>query len=265
MAIPIRPKPYPQGDGSWAQWLNCVFACATDLMCRATIGYWRVPASKLRKISGDTSGGVTYNQAADAVKKATGGEVILEPRYNLTRTQVKTLVDSGRAVAISISCLVTRYTSRRTNSFIGGHSVYVNDYAWRTTTCNCEKQKPGLDHGEFLVEDPGTTHTGYLWWSASLLYKAAEARTGANSIAVLVARDTEGVWRKGRKAGAIKSSLSASAKTVASIVKDKSYFVTNTRDGLDWTSDSDGGLRDEWARVKISTGKYGYTKGENLR
>lgn len=261
---PTRPKPYPQGDGSWAQWLNCVLATATDLMCRASVGFWRVPASKLRTITGDTSGGVTFEQAAAATRKATGGEVELLPRYGLTRAELKTLIDAGRAAAITISCLVTRYTTRRTNSFIGAHAVYVNDYDWRTSNCFCEKKRPGLDHGEFLVEDPGTTVAGYLWWSAELLYKAAEAN-GGGRINVMTCRDTEGVWRKGRKSGAIRQSASVNAAKIGDIEKDKVYFVVSTRNGGKWVSDTDGETRTNWHRVKMADGKIGFTKGENLR
>jgi hypothetical protein len=265
MAVsPTRPKPYPQGDGSWAQWLNCVLASATDLMCRASVGYWRVAASKLRTITRDTSGGVTFEQAAAATKTATNGEVILDPRYGLIRSEMKNLIDAGRACAVSISCWVTRYTSRRTNTFTGSHAVYVNDYAWRTTTCFCEKDKPGLDHGEYLIDDPGTTAAGYMWWSAELVYKAAEAN-GGGRISVMVCRDTEGVWRKARKNGTIRSSTSTTSKKTGSITQGQSYFVALTLEGGDWVSDTDDGLRNDWHRVKFGDGKYGYTKGENLR
>jgi hypothetical protein len=266
MAVsPTRPKPYAQGDGSWAQWLNCVLACATDLMCRATVGYWRVAASRLRTISGDTQGGVTYNQAADVTRTATKGEVILEARYGLSRSQVKALVNAGRAVAISISCAVTRYTSRRTNTFIGGHSVYINDYEWRTTTCYCEKRRPGLDHAEYLIDDPGTTSVGYLWWSADLVYRAAEARTGVGQIACLVARDTEGVWRKARTKVTIRSSPSISAKAIGTFAQGQSAFTSKTLEGGDWVADTDGHLRNDWYRVKFGDSKYGFVKGESLR
>jgi len=233
-------------------------------MCRATVGYWRVAASKLRTITGDKVGGVSFNQAADATRKATQGEVNLDPRYGLTRSDFKNLIDAGRAAAITISCYITRYTTRRTNSFIGAHAVYVNDYAWRTTTCLCEKKKPGLDHGEYLVEDPGTTQAGYRWWSADLLYRAAEAN-GGGRINVMVCRDTEGVWRKGRMKAAIRTKASVTSKKLARIEKDRSYFVPYTREGNDWVSDTDGGLRNDWHRVKYADGKYGFTKGEALR
>lgn len=268
MAIvsPTRPEPYAQGDGSWAQWLNCVLSCATDLMCRASVGYWRVPASKLRTITGDTSGGVSFGQAADATVRATKGEVILHPRYSLSRYDVKVLISAGKALAIGISCLVTRYTTRRTNNFVGQHAVYVQDYAWRVNgACQCEKNQQ-TQHAEYLVEDPGTTYTGYQWWSADLLYRAAEAHGGGSgAIATLVCQDTEGVWRVARKNGAIRNEAKGDSVRIGNIVQGKSYFVTSTRNGRPWVSDTDGGTRKNWNRVKFGDGKYGFTKGENLR
>lgn len=261
---PTRPKPYPQGDGSWAQWLNCVLACATDLMCRASVGYWRVAASKLRTLSGDKSGGVTYGQAADATIKATNGQVVLEPRYGLNAGQVQSYIASGRAAAISIDCSVTRYTSRRTNTFTGGHSVYIQQYRWTAPgQCGCELQKE-TQHGEYLIEDPGTTSAGYRWWSSSLVYRAALAR-GGGSISIMLCRDTEGVTRTTRKDAVIRASASTTSQRVAKIPKGRSLYVTSTRDGGPYISDTDGQTSHNWHRVRYATGKYGFTKGENLR
>src|SRR5262245_50550351 len=117
MLTPWRPVGYYQGDGSKYQWQNCVLATTTDLVNKVTGGRLRPPASALREITGDTSGGVSYGQAEDAALEATGGQVILEPRYGLDRSQARDLVAAGRSAGWSIDCSVTRYTTRRTGSY----------------------------------------------------------------------------------------------------------------------------------------------------
>lgn len=262
---PTRPKPYPQGDGSWAQWLNCVLASTTMLIHRSTIGRLRPPAWKLRNITGDKVGGVTLQQAADAAAKA--GEPGLEPRYNLTRLAVRAIVRSGRGIVIIINCAVTVNTKRATNRFMGLHAVYVNDWRWinegspiaNRRMCACERDT-GAPHGEYLVEDPGTTAAGFLWWSAPLLHRAAEARVGAPAgapaINVLVGPDTEGVDRKARLRGVIRAEPQKNSKRLGHTVRGKTYRVRHTTNGSTWVA-PDGELRDNWARIP-----EGWVRGE---
>lgn len=267
---PARPSPYPQGDGSRYQWLNCVLAVCTMLMHRASMGRWRVPAWRLRALTNDTVGGVTHLQAQAAVDKATGGVIELLARYGINRSQLYALVRAGHTAGIPIDCSVTVRTSRRTNWFTGSHEIFLVDV--RTTTsrpgsCRCELDSL-TSHGEFLVEDPGTTSTGYLWWSASLIYRAAEAQggggVGANVINALVCRDTEDVDRVARIDAAVRAAPRGDSKRLGRLAAGKTYHVRRTLHGAPWVNDLDGKERVQWAELAWGGG-LGYVRGEGFR
>ncbi len=238
-------------DGSAYDDANCVLATCTDLIDRATVGRLRIAAPVLRRASGDTSGGVGYSTAAATVTKATGGQVVFEPRYQLTRSQVRDLVVAGRAIGISIDASETRYTPYRTGTFTGGHTVYVNHYHWDATQ----------QRAEYTVEDPGTTAAGYLDWPADLLYRAAEKR-GGGRINVLVSRDTEGTWRTCREAAGVHAFASSSSTKKGTTIVTHKYAVLDTSNGGEWPRTD--GVSNGWHRIKYGTGA-GFVRGEALR
>ena len=268
--MPTLPAPYSQGDGSTYQWSNCLFACETMGMHRGTVGLWRVAASRLRTISGDTSGGVTLDQAAEAAEKATRGQYQSDVRYDITRAMLKAFVVAGRGVKVVILCSYTVRTRRRTNSFTGRHGVYINDYRWSKggAYCRCELRESGAAshkyaHGEFYIKDPGVTSTGFRWWSAQLVYRAAEmgAPAGAAAIDVSLTRDTEGVTRRARIRVPLKLAPNKAAQTVAYTVPDWDYFIARTANGTAWVRDTDGGESNNWCKVKRGSG-YVWGRGE---
>lgn len=273
MTTPTTPAPYSQGDGSPYQWSNCLFACETMGMHRGTVGLWRVPASRLRTISGDTYGGVTLDQAAAAAETATKGQYQSYVRYDITRAMLKAFVVGGHAAKVVILCSYTVKTRRRTNSFTGRHGIYINAYRWSSggTNCRCELRESGAAshkyaHGEFYIKDPGVTSIGFRWWSAQLVYRAAEMGKPAGSgvIDVSLTRDTEGVTRVARIRAPIKASASKTAKTVGYTKAGVGYVVPSTTNGTTWERDTDGGQSDNWHRIKYG----GYTRavrGEALR
>jgi hypothetical protein len=258
---PYREEPYQQMDGSDFAKSNCVLAACTELVGRVTVGALRIPASRLRDISKDTFKGLTYSQAALAVLAATKNQILLEPRFGLSRDQVRDLAAAGRAFAISIDCSVTVNTARATNAFTGGHSIYVGDYEFREagSVCRCEKNL-ATAHGEFNVEDPGT-RARYQWWSASLLFAAAEKR-GGGAINVLVGRDTEGVQRKGAMAGKLRKEARVDADEVAPVVIGQVYDVIETLNGGPWKR-ADGGTAFGWHKVRHNGGTA-FLAGERL-
>lgn len=257
--MPFAPTPNPQMDNTTYARYNCVLASSVMLIDRATVSAKRPRTSSLRYHSKVTAlRGVTYGEAAVAAKVF---GVTLEPRYGLSRESVKNLVDGGRAIGISIDTSVTRYTSRRTGTFVGGHTIYVNDYRWVTSGCRCERNT-SIDHAEYQCEDPGTTSAGYLWWSASLLYRAAEKR-GGGKINVLVSRDTEGVSRVAVMSGGIRAASTSTAAKIKSISVGTSYAVTYTVTGGTWRR-SNGTYGNGWHHVSVS-GPDGYIRGEALR
>ena len=240
---PYLPPKYSQGDGSKYQWSNCVLAVTTDLIDRDTVGALRIPASTLRTITGDTSGGVTHSQAAAAADKATKGRVKLHSRV-ITRAQMRDLGEAGIAFGVFMHTIVTKDTRFRTNGYIGLHELYVQDY----------------DEGDdsFLVEDPGTTQTGYQWMPASLLFRAAE-RAGNGSIFVMTCQDTEDVNRVAVLKARIRATPTPKGADNGSVILGKTYWVSRTQNGGMWPRDT-GGQADGWHRVN-----GGWIRGEALR
>lgn len=259
---PFRDEPYRQMDGSEFASKNCVFAACTELIGRSTVGRLRVPAPLLRVISKDRDGGVTYSQAAEAVANATDGSVLLKERYGLDRAQVRDMAASGRGFCISLDCSVTVNTARATNSFTGFHTVYVSDYEWRTEgACQCERNLTTQDHGEFCVDDPGT-RARYQWWSASLLYRAAERR-GGGAMNTLAGPDTEGVVRVGRMKGRIRRTASTEGEDLGPVEQSKEYRVIATVNGGPWLR-ADGSTAFGWHKIEHQGG-VAYVAGERLR
>lgn len=253
-----RPPGYFQGDATRYQWQNCVLSAGTDIADRVTLGRLRPPAWQLRYYTGDTLGGVSHSQMAAAVTKATSGQVTIRPLALRARAELRDLVASGRPVGVTINCRVTRYTARRTGYFTGLHEVYLNQFR-RTARggCRCELNRAD-PHGEYLVEDPGTRE-GYGWWSAGLVYRAAEA-VAAGIIWVAVGRDTEGVTRRARKPGRLRRRPNRDAPSAGRLVDGADYRVVSTARGGTWpatrTRSANG-----WHR--LSSGLY--ARGDHLR
>lgn len=240
-----------QMDGSTYASRNCVAAVTAALIDRVTVGGIRVTGAYIRKLTGDTSGGITEIQAMKAATQATGGQVMLEPRYGLSPDQVRDLAKSGRAFGILISCAVTRYTAFRTNYYTGLHELYVQRY------------DAGTDR--YLIDDPGTTTAGFMWWPASLLHKAAAAGTGYHGLQVLVARDTEGVSRIAHLVpGTIRATPDVSAASKGSVQLGKAYNVLLTTNGGPWKRE-DGTTGDGWHKVRVGLTGSGYILGKRLR
>ena len=236
---------------------TCVSTCASQLTNHASIGRLAPDPNRIHTRSGNVfTAGRSYTAVADAVQTLYG--VTLAPRYGASRGDLRALVAGGFMVAVSIDTSVTRYTARRTGTFVGGHSIEVaaEGYAWRTGgSCHCEANREG-EHAEYLCEDPGTYSQGYVWWSADLLYRAAEKR-GGGRINLLVGRDNEGVSRTARRKGAIRRNPNKDAAKVGSIVVGRAYTLRNTVNGGPWAR-ADGTPADGWAEV----GADRWTKGE---
>jgi hypothetical protein len=249
VAVPYLPPLSHQLDGSRYAHQNCVPATGTALMDRASMGYWRVAPSTLRTRSGDTSGGMSYEQLAAVVKSSTNSQVLLVPAYRLSEGNLDTLLDSGKAVGVSISCLVTVNTPYHTGTFTGGHTLGVHKKRFNASAGGRK---------EYLVGDPGTTKD-WTWWPASLLIKAAKARSGG-TISLVSCRDTEGVGRVARNVGNIRSTPSTGATDKGDTKTGVAYSVLSTVNGGKWTT-ADGRTAYGWAKIRTGTGVTGYVAG----
>lgn len=248
---------------------TCVDTTASDVANRASVDGWKLNPLAIRRQTGVKSGGITYGQAAAAVKTLTKGQITLEPRFGLSIAQVRDLAIAGRPFGISIDCSVTIHTSRHTGTFTGGHTIYVQQ--WRRTLtggCACEL-KLSAPHGEFKIEDPGTFTAGYLWWSESLVNRAAISR-GGGAINVLVGQDTEGVSRICQTTSAtIRARATKDSTSKGRLPLGARVTVISTTNGADWDRDTDVGTGNgwhyiAWAKSATLTVK-GFVRGEALR
>ena len=173
--------------------------------------------------------------------------------FPVGRNTVRDTIAGGSACGVIIDCAITRPTTRRTNFYTGLHQVFVSEYAWwgkEGETCECEKRTKTA-HAEFRVEDPGTTSVGYLWWSAELVYKAAEsatAKSGTTGIWILVAPDTEEVMRKCVAAGKARRKPEVTSPATRQLVVGTLYNVVRTLNGGPWKRD-DGTLGTGWCQT----------------
>lgn len=225
---------------------DCVPATCALGVDRASVGAIRVTHKEIRAASTDQYKGMTFTDAAAATYKVT--KVKGEPRFGLSRAEVNALVRGGHALSIGINCAVTVNTKYRTNLYTGLHAVFMQSYYSSDDT--------------YKIEDPGTTAAGYLYWPATLLYKAAESFTGGHGINVIVWPDTEGTTKLGATAGKVRAAPTVTAPVKASIVLGKAYTVVSSLNGGTWHT-KDGKAADGWWKIKWGTG-FAYSVGERL-
>lgn len=177
---------------------DCVPCSTRKGIRRTTLDRTYPTTAAIRAKSGAPSTrGLTYGEASQA---ALAFGVKADPVYGNTRQEMFDLIDAGHSACLSIDCSATVNTERRTNSYTGDHTVYVHDVRHVGDKCLCERHTTTA-HNEYLIEDPGNSSIGYVWWSAALVYKAGELRTTdrmgqSHGINLLVFPDTEGVkWR----------------------------------------------------------------------
>lgn len=261
MLTPYQPPKSSQNDGISGWTLRCVDNGAVMATDRATVGRIRPKAIAIRKKTGVEGRGITYGEAADAVQALYG--VTLMPMHLESRLELRNLIVSGRGAAISIDTNVTAGTIRRTNSFRGHHTVYANDAELVPNGgCRCEANI-ATAHWEFLIDDPGTTFAGFQWWSADLVYRACERRTGGNGINVLAGKDTEAVKWSGRAKGRIRKEPSTDAAPLGPITVGLVYPGGRTQNGGAWKR-ADGTTATGWIHVQTPGGKWGWINGRRL-
>lgn len=249
-----------QLDGSKYAHQNCVLATTSVLGDTSTLGFHRITPARLRVLSGDTLGGVTYTTAAKTILGATNNEVKLTVLYwapqNSTESTLDDILDARRATALSIDCSVTRYTPFRTGTFTGGHTITVGAKRYVTIT---RSDGSTYRQKQAYVMDSGHSTAKWVWWPWSLLIKAAKARTGNNTIHVMYTRDVTNVTRVAASDGPIRSSATIANNKVGMVYKGKSYVVLDTVKGSAWTVDGRTGTG--WS--KLGAGKF--VSGGRLR
>lgn len=269
--VPFRAEPLPQKSASTYWTKDCVPTSAAESVNLATVDALRPTGTDIRYAAQVTAyRGLSYGEAVVGTITWTtkkGRRVSPTARYAITRAAFKGYADGGYSGSVSISCAVTVNTKRATNDFTGNHTVTWRDYRWCTTaaTCYCERKgttRAAIDHAEILIEDPGTTTTGWQWWSAELLFKAAEFRTGNDGIDVIVFPDTEGVdWRL-VKTATVWAAPRTNSQAFVNLPVGRVLNGGRTEVGGNWTRDSDGKTGRGWIQVEYATGKWGWIEGE---
>lgn len=246
--------------------LNCVPCTTRKLIRRATVDAHAPSTAAIRGASGAPSTrGLTYGEAADAAWLT--ARVKLTPSYGNDRQEMFDLVDGGHACGLSGDCSITVDTERATNSYTGDHTVYVHDvrHVEAGGTCLCEKHSAATAHNEYLIEDPGTSSAGYLWWSASLAYRFGEARTVdhlgiTHGINLLVAPDTEGVKWKAIDDAQVRTEPSYTKGTgVGRLKVDTIYQGGRTENGGNWAR-GDATFGHGWVHI-LFNGSWRWVKG----
>lgn len=244
-----------QLDGSTFAHQNCVAACTSELGDCDSLGYWNVRPSTIRKLTGDTSGGLSYDDSIAALKAATG--IGLKVLYWVSESALDDAIDSPRVAAISIDCSVTRYTPFRTGTYTGRHNVVVGGKRYVTVT---RSDGSTYSQKQAYVMDPGRTDAVWVWWPWSLLIKAAKASTGNGTIHLYYTRDFTNVKRTVESDGAIRTSTSVTATKVGTVRKGEIYTVLTTAKGGEWGS---GTTHPGNGWSKIGTSKF--VNGGRLR
>ncbi len=233
---------------------DCVAAVAAHGLERATVGATRLNHADIRRASGaPATRGLYLYEAARAALELTGIE--LEVALYVTRNTARDTVAGGSACGITIHTAETRYTTRRTNYYVGPHEIIALAYTWwpKGEVCGCER-KTAEAHAEFTVYDPGITTVPPRQWSANLVYRAAERLTGAGNINLLVFPDTEGRSWKALAKVEIRSQPSYSTgRKVGTTVVGKAYPGGRTEKGGRWQR-ANGTYANGWVRIKTDTG-----------
>lgn len=250
--------PVSQLDGSTFAHSNCVAACTSEAGDCSSLGFWNVKPATIRKLTGDTSGGLSYDDCIAALKKATGGEVALSVLYWAPESTLEDLVTAGRVVGLSIHTAVTRYTPYRTGTYVGRHNVIIGAKRYATITRSDGtkyQQKQGY------VMDPGRTTARWEWWPWTLILQAANRSTETtDKIHVYYTRDLVNVKRTVDSDGSIRATASDTATKVGTVSAGQIYTVLTTVKGGTWgTTTSNPG--NGWS--KIGTSKY--VNGRRLR
>jgi hypothetical protein len=251
---------YHQLDGSTFAYENCTLANLTTEMDTASLGYWRVPASTLRKLSGDTSGGLTYDQIVALAPKATGNEIHVTRLYFMPIGNLVDLLKAPRTVHISILCSVTINTPFHTGTCVGRHNIGLYDYRIYSWT-----DAAGVHHSQaqVLVGDPGT-HLDFRWWPLSLALAAAQASARPGACHVWYSADLEGVTRISRGTNPVYASPNATSKKVGGITPGSSENVIRTLAGTSWYVNA-AHKGNGWAQIKNAAGAIGYVTGSALK
>jgi hypothetical protein len=276
MLVPVTPSG-PEAQSQFqplitTSKLDCVPCSTRKAIRRATVDAKAPTTRMVRAKTGVYTRGLTYGEAAEAAE-AFG--VKLTPLYGNSRAEMFDLIDAGRGALLSIRCAVTVNTRRATGDFRGDHTVYVHDVRHVNVgaMCRCEKvasPRPATsEHNEYLIEDPGNSSIGYVWWSAKLVYEAGEARTRdaqgrTHGINLCVTPDTEGVkWRVVEK-GAIRSKPRSDSAKVSTADVGEVFQGGRTETGGQWRR-ADGTFGRGWVHVEYRPGKWGWVRGRLVR
>lgn len=238
----------PQGDGTKFQWVNCGCAMCRGLLLASSTGRVSVSSARIRRASGDRSGGIEGDVLAETCNRITDMRLVYTSFAD--RAMVRDLMEQ-RAMGFIIDTRETAHTRFRTNDFIGNHWVWgpggAIDLRNRTTS----------------IDDPGTTRAGFLNWPLDLLFDAAE-RAGGGRLFVMMATPSENVNKTViTPHAAIRSDPSTRARRIERLDKGESIHVLRTRRGGQWPRE-DGTMADGWHVVRVRQ-RLGFIRGDKLR
>jgi hypothetical protein len=157
--VTYRPKPVTQRDGSKLQNSNCLMATAATGLDYHTLGKKTSTGSKMRQLSGDTSGGTNSDEIARAWKR--GYDETASIRDGQPWSAVRDALDNGRLVMLQVWASTVGSPLCCTTNV--GHGISVNPETRVTSGVR-----------QWLVADPWCKPPKWVWVDEARLRKGAE-------------------------------------------------------------------------------------------
>lgn len=120
-----RPAHVPQLDGTRYAGLNCVAATAAMLLDRQTLGAKTASGADIRGFSGDRVGGITFDQAHDALLRGYGEQTIVRNADDFDRFLDR--IGQGYGACMAGEYYIIPRDLSCQPSFREGHAFYLNE------------------------------------------------------------------------------------------------------------------------------------------
>lgn len=194
-----RPAQVNQLDGSQYQGLNCTCAVGAMALDRTTLGGKRSTGAVIRQATGDTKGGTTQRQVADAIFNK--WSVMLQVNTPFPIDQAWKYLDEGQGIMLAGQASATRGTKWQADENFGGnHQWFDNERRKNSQVAGgyehlifdplADGRRPGIAKSPFWIPE------AYVHQFTSRLNVAANPASnyvalGLNQVYAAFTRDTE--------------------------------------------------------------------------
>lgn len=189
-----RPRYVTQFDGSRYASGNCVAASAAMDLDRDTRGRERTSGAKVRSLTGDTSGGLTLEQADIALRRGWPDRDHLDVRPRVSWSDTTAAIRRGQgALLLGSYAVLADAGYDGSPGFRDNHAIWVNEISGMMAL----KYDPLCDHRRAgIPQDPTWVPLDVLRRFAGLLVvDELGTRLGLGSAQVGLSRDTEPLYQ----------------------------------------------------------------------